>query len=48
MGLDVDKIAMLVGHTGGSKVTEVVYRHQLRPVLQVGTLAFDERFANRG
>lgn len=44
MGLDVDKIAMLVGHAGGSKVTEAVYRHQLRPVIQVGALAFDDRF----
>lgn len=44
MGLEVDKIALLVGHTGGSKVTELVYRHQLRPVVQTGALAFDQRF----
>lgn len=48
MGLEVDKIAQLVGHTGGSKVTEVVYRHQLRPVLQTGALAFDQRFKRVG
>ncbi|WP_152363827.1 site-specific integrase [Microlunatus speluncae] len=44
MGLEVDKIAMLVGHAGGSRVTEVVYRHQLRPVVQTGALAFNDRF----
>lgn len=48
MGLEVDKISMLVGHAGGSRVTEVVYRHQLRPVVQVGALAFDERFKSTG
>lgn len=47
MGLEVDKIAQLVGHTGGSTVTEVVYRHQLRPVLQTGALALDQRFRPR-
>lgn len=30
----VEEIARLVGHAGGSKVTELVYRHELRPVVE--------------
>jgi integrase len=32
-GMPIEKIADLVGHTGGSRVTEQIYRQQLRPVL---------------
>jgi hypothetical protein len=36
-----------VGH-GGSAVTERVYRHQIRPVLQEGATAMDALFAAGG
>jgi|SRR5580700_7620618 hypothetical protein len=32
-GIPIEQIARLVGHAGGSEVTEKVYRHQVRPVL---------------
>jgi integrase len=34
-GIPVEQIAQLVGHRG-TTVTELVYRHQLRPVIQTG------------
>ena len=34
-GVPVEQISQLVGHSG-TTVTELVYRHQLRPVLQKG------------
>jgi hypothetical protein len=37
--LGVDEIALLVGHAGGSTVTERIYRKQLRPVIQTGATA---------
>ncbi len=40
-GLNVEEIARLVGHKGGSQVTERVYRKQLRPVIQTGATAMD-------
>ena len=43
-GVAVEEIARLVGHAGGSKVTEQVYRHELRPVIQTGATAMDELF----
>ena len=43
-GMAVDKIAQLVGHKGGSTVTETVYRHQLRPVMQDGATVMDQVF----
>ena len=30
-GVPIEQIARLIGHAGGSKVTEAVYRKQLRP-----------------
>ena len=33
-GVPIEQIARLVGHTGGSTVTETVYRKQLRPVIR--------------
>ena len=43
-GLPVDEIAQLVGHRG-TTVTELVYRHQLRPVIQTGATVMDRLFA---
>lgn len=43
-GVSIEDISRLVGH-GGSAVTERVYRHQIRPVLQGGAAAMDALFA---
>ena len=43
-GLPVEEIAQLVGHRG-TTVTELVYRHQLRPVIQTGATVMDRLFA---
>jgi integrase len=43
-GLPVDEIAQLVGHRG-TTVPELVYRHQLRPVIQTGATVMDRLFA---
>ena len=43
-GIPVEQISQLVGHRG-TTVTELVYRHQLRPVIQTGTTVMDELFA---
>ena len=40
----IEQIARLVGHTGGSVVTETVYRKQLRPVINDGAVAMNELF----
>lgn len=45
-GVPVEQISQLVGHRG-TTVTELVYRHQLRPVLQTGATAMDRLFAHR-
>lgn len=45
-GVHVEEIARLVGHTGGSKVTEQVYRHELRPVLETGAQVMDDLFGD--
>lgn len=42
-GLSLDEISRLVGHSS-TAVTEVVYRLQIRPVLQVGAVAMDRIF----
>ncbi len=42
-GVPIEKISLLVGHSGTS-VTEQVYRHQIRPVLQDGATAMDDIF----
>ena len=43
-GLPVEQISLLVGHRG-TTVTELVYRHQLRPVLQTGATVMDRLFS---
>lgn len=44
-GLTIEEISRLVGHSD-TKVTELVYRHQLRPVIQNGSKAMDTIFSN--
>ena len=39
----IEKISTLVGHNG-TRVTELVYRQQLRPVIQDGADAMDSIF----
>jgi integrase len=43
-GVPVETIAQLVGHAGGSQVTETVYLKQIRPVLLGGAEAMDRIF----
>ncbi|MBC3194149.1 site-specific integrase [Pseudonocardia sp. C8] len=43
-GMTIDQIARLVGHTGGSTVTELIYRKQIRPVIDDGATAMDGLF----
>jgi integrase len=43
-GVPVENIARLVGHVGGSAVTETVYLKQIRPVLLEGAEAMDRLF----
>ncbi len=45
-GMSLEQIARLLGHSGTS-VTERVYRHQLRPVLEEGAAAMDAIFPER-
>jgi len=42
-GLSPDEISQLVGHSS-TAVTELVYRHRMRPELQVGAVAMDRFF----
>jgi len=44
-GVPIEEIARLVGHSG-TTVTELVYRHQLRPVVQTGARVMDRLFAS--
>ena len=46
-GMPTERISLLVGHNG-TAVTETVYRHQLRPVLQDGAQMMDEIFPDGG
>jgi hypothetical protein len=46
-GVPVEMISQLVGHRGTS-VIEIVYRHQIRPVIQTGTTVMDELFGQAG
>ena len=39
----LEEISQLVGHTG-TTVTELVYRHQLKPVIQSGATVMDRLF----
>ena len=45
-GMPLEQIARLLGHTG-TTVTERVYRHQLRPVLEEGAATMDTLFPER-
>ena len=45
-GMALEQIARLLGHHG-TAVTERVYRHQLRPVLEEGAAAMDAIFPER-
>jgi integrase len=42
-GVPIEKISILVGHNGG-RVTELVYRQQLRPMIHDGAVAMDGNF----
>lgn len=42
-GVPVEEIARLAGHAN-SRTTELVYRHQLRPVMEKGAEAMDQLF----
>ena len=43
-GVPVEKIARLVGHTS-TRITEVVYRRELRPVITTGAEVMDKIFS---
>jgi len=43
-GVPVETIAQLVGHAGGSQVTETIYLKQIRPVLLGGAEAMNRIF----
>jgi integrase len=45
-GLPIEEISRLMGHSGIA-VTELVYRHELRPVLQAGAAVMDVVFPVR-
>ncbi len=42
-GVSLEEIARLVGHSG-TNVTELVYRHQIRPVIETGATIMDRLF----
>ena len=42
-GLAIEEITRLMGHAG-TAVTELVYRHELRPVLEAGASVMDSVF----
>lgn len=46
-GIPIEEISRLVGHSS-TAVTEQVYRHQLRPVVQDGAIAMDRLFTLNG
>ena len=43
-GVPIEHIARLVGHAGGSQVTETIYRKQIRPVITGGAEVMDRLF----
>ena len=43
-GVPVEEIARFAGHTA-SRTTEIVYRNQLRPVMEKGAEALDRLFS---
>jgi integrase len=44
-GVPIEDVSRLVGHSSTS-VTELVYRHQIRPVLQSGAKIMDRLFGS--
>jgi integrase len=46
-GVPLEDIAQLVGHSG-TTLTERVYRHQIRPVIQTGATVMDRLFGHGG
>jgi integrase len=42
-GVSIEEISRLVDHQG-TQVTELVYRHQLKPVIQTGATVMDTLF----
>lgn len=44
-GMPIEQISRLVGHSGTS-VTELIYRKQIRPIVQDGATAMDSLFPN--
>lgn len=46
-GVPLEEISRLVGHSG-TTVTELVYRHQLKPVIQTGATVMDRLFTRKG
>ncbi len=45
--MPIEEISRLVGHKS-TLLTEVVYRKQLRPVIQSGATVMDQLFSGRG
>lgn len=45
-GVPLEEISRLVGHSG-TTVTELVYRHQLKPVIQTGATVMDQLFGSK-
>jgi integrase len=45
-GMAIEEISRLLGHKGGSVVTEQIYRQQLRPVAESGAVAMDSIFGS--
>lgn len=43
-GVPIEEIARVAGHSGAA-VTELVYRHELRPLIQTAATAMDRIFA---
>jgi integrase len=46
-GMPIEQISRLVGHSG-TTVTELIYRKQVRPVVQDGATAMNELFPDVG
>jgi hypothetical protein len=46
-GVPIEQISTLMGHNG-TAVTELVYRHQIRPVVEHGAEAMDRIFTDSG
>ena len=44
-GMAVEEIARLVGHSN-SRTTEIVYRHELRPVIRSGAEIINKIFSD--